>query len=34
MTTAVTEIVSRKEEEDGTVTVVFKTKNSTYKWSH
>jgi hypothetical protein len=34
MTTPVTEIVSREEEEDGTVTVVFKTKNSTYKWSH
>jgi hypothetical protein len=34
MTTPVTEIVSREEEQDGTVTVVFKTKNSTYKWSH
>ena len=32
MTTPVTEIVSRDVEEDGTVTVVFKTKNSTYKW--
>jgi hypothetical protein len=34
MTTPVTEIVSREELEDGTVIVVFKTKNSTYKWSH
>jgi hypothetical protein len=34
MTTPVTEIVSRDVAEDGTVTVVFKTKNSTYKWSN
>jgi hypothetical protein len=34
MTTPVTEIVSREEEQYGTVIVVFKTKNSTYKWSH
>lgn len=34
MTTPVTEIVSREVAEDKTITVVFKTKNSTYKWSN
>ena len=32
MTTPVTEIVSRTVDNDGTITVVFKTKNSTYEW--
>jgi hypothetical protein len=32
MTTPVTEIVSRSVLEDGRTEVVFKTKNSTYKW--
>ncbi len=34
MTTPVTKIVSREINDDGVVTVVFKTKNSTYKWSN
>jgi len=34
MTTPVTEIVYREVNDDDIVTVVFKTKNSTYKWSN